>query len=140
MHVYIYIYINIYIYIYIVAIFSGITEDEIDLQYKAIEIYQEWSKTCDENSSHIPISFKYGPILTLLLKKDVYFRQNSLSTALQMCLQMLTLRYNTKNLSSNKNGIRHDCCDEHLRKLVITLTLHLESTVTYTTTVKGLKF
>ena len=80
MHIY------IYIYIYIVAIFSGITDDEIDLQYIAIEIYKEWSKTCDENSSHIPISFKYDPILTLLLKKDVYFRQNSLSNALQMCL------------------------------------------------------
>ena len=80
MHIYIYIYIYIYLYIYkyiyIVAIFSGIKEDEIDLQYKAIEIYQEWSRTCDENSSHIPISFKYGPILSLLLKKYVYFRQN----------------------------------------------------------------
>ena len=61
---------------HLLLFFSGITDDEIDLQYKAIEIYQEWSKTCDENSFHIPISFKYGPILTLLLKKDVYFRQN----------------------------------------------------------------
>ena len=71
---------------HLLLFFSGITDDEIDLQYKAIEMYQEWSKTCDENSSHIPISFKYSPILTLLLKKHVYFCQNLLSTALQMCL------------------------------------------------------
>ena len=46
--IYIY-YIYIYIYIYIVAIFSGITDDDSDLQYRAIESYQEWSKTCNEN-------------------------------------------------------------------------------------------
>ena len=39
------------------------------------------------------------------------------------------LIYSTKNLSSNKNEIRHGCCGAHLIKFGITLTLPTESTI-----------
>ena len=61
-------------------------------------------------------------ILTLILQQRS-FCQKKLHNALQMCLLMLTLSYNTKHLSSNKIGIRHDCCDEHVRQLGLTVTL-----------------
>ena len=54
-------------------------------------------------------------------KKEIEFRQE--------CLWMHTLNHNTKNLSSIKNGKRYYCCNEHLRKLGLTLT-H-ESTISY---------
>ena len=50
------------------------------------------------------------------------------------------LNYSTKNLSSNKNEIRHGCCGAHLIKFGITLALPTESTVLYTTTVEGAHF
>ena len=48
------------------------------------------------------------------------------------------LSYSTKNLSSNKNEIRHGYCAAHLIKFGITLTQPTESTILYTTTVEGL--
>ena len=50
------------------------------------------------------------------------------------------LSYSTKNLSSNKNEIRHGCCGAHLIQFGITLTLPTESIILYTTTVEGLSF
>ena len=50
------------------------------------------------------------------------------------------LSYSTKNLSFNKNEIRHGCCSAHLIKFGIILTLPTDSTILYTTTVEGLTF
>ena len=50
------------------------------------------------------------------------------------------MSYSTKNLSSNKNEIRHGCCGAHLIKFGVTQTLPTASTILYTTTVEGLTF
>ena len=122
------------------CIANVLTNDDIDLQNKAIKIHQEWSKAGDENWSHIPISFKYGHISTFILYKEAIF----LSEIIKQCIANeridAYLSYSTKNLSSNKNEIRHGCCDAHLIKFGITLTLPTESTILYTTTVEGLIF
>ena len=62
-----------------------LTYDDIDLQNKEIEIYQERSKASDENWSQIPMSFKYGLISAFILYNEVnFFCQKSLDIALQM--------------------------------------------------------
>ena len=75
---------NIFITSITQCIANILTDDDVVLQYKAIEIHQEWDKAVDENWSHTNI-FQYGYILTLVLKKEVYFCQKTISNALLMC-------------------------------------------------------
>ena len=96
---------------------------DIDLQNKAIENHQELSKAGGENWSLIPISFKCGHNSTLILTKKLFI----LSEIIKQCIANeridACLSYSTKNLSSNKNEIRHGCCGAHLITFGITLTL-----------------
>ena len=124
------------------CIWNVLTYNDIDLENKAIEIHHEWSKAGEEIWSHIPISFNYGHISTLILYKDVNF---VLSEIIKQCIANernidAYLSYSKKNLSSSKNEIRHGCCTAHLIKFEITLTLPTESTILYRTTVEGLTF
>ena len=62
-----------------------LTYDDIDLQSKEIEIYQQRSKASDENWSQIPMSFKYGHISAFIFYNEVnIFCQKSLNNELQM--------------------------------------------------------
>ena len=113
-----------------------LTYDDIELQNKAIEIQQESSKSSDENWSQIPKFFKYGHISALILFTKKFF---FVSEIIKQCIanERIDAYSSSKNLSSNKNEIRHGCCDVHLIKFGITIIQPTESTILYTTTVEG---
>ena len=87
------------------------------------------------------MSFKYGHISALIFftKKLIFSSEiNKQCIANERIDDYLS--YSTKNLSFNKNEIRHGCCGAHLIKFGITLTQPTESTILYTSTVEGFTF